>query len=583
MIYDDNDTYIISRINIDSQFINCNNKPVVKEFIKLDKNPFVFSLNSNLIKIKIPYNLNILENNYISIFNVLYPEFILEFNTLYLKKNLNMININHINHNLNNNSLIKINIVTSESYLNIIPINYFLNKIFNISIIDSDNYSIIIDYYPTENISNNFLYKIYLINPNGINLNLINAYYPISCKNLNQYHKVYNIIEDSSSKYLVIEIKQKATSSYEYIFGNNIKLGIIETIYNNFNINDYEITFNKTYYNVEKIKLISTLFPNFESLIHLNSNHKFYWMYLDEPDYIYNIELSSGYLDYNSIKTDIMNKINNTKRIYNKLYYNIINQLNKKCLINISLYNNKFIFEFYNYIYLKNSITILEIQEFPDKHTMLKINQPLHNLDLTDIIKIENSNNLNNIPSNIINSNHNIYKIIDADNYIIKLNFYNPISSNTEEDNIIKIIYPISAKILFLENNSGKILGFNLNEHETEFSKIIKSNNLDNNLGLNSIKTCNYIHNPYILMTSSIFSNEINVKESIGVIAKIYININNDPYAYDRFMQLNINLPTTYHSINKMDFKFLQSSGELFDFNNLNHSFVLEIYEKKIK
>jgi hypothetical protein len=80
-------------------------------------------------------------------------------------------------------------------------------------------------------------------------------------------------------------------------------------------------------------------------------------------------------------------------------------------------------------------------------------------------------------------------------------------------------------------------------------------------------------------MVSGLFSANINYKESTGVFAKLFLTGNPGSIIYDQYIQINEDVPITNSFINEIEFKFLTPNGDLYNFNNSEHSYTLEIYE----
>ena len=67
-----------------------------------------------------------------------------------------------------------------------------------------------------------------------------------------------------------------------------------------------------------------------------------------------------------------------------------------------------------------------------------------------------------------------------------------------------------------------------------------------------------------------------------NVFAKILLSDNPGTVLYNQHIQLAQYLNFPIMNLNSMEFKFYSPSGELFDFNGIEHSFTLEFYEDQI-
>ena len=609
--------YIISRINVDSRHRDKNPINIINKYIPT-ANQIVFSPNSSIIKIMMPLNHGLVVDDYITISN-LYPiSLIQKPTTLTFKKNSKYVYINHMNHQfIGTNNIIRLSGITNSD-----PDNYFINnlplsiinlehyvQLININgIIDPDNYLIDVGIY----LDNDFTYKennylIEILTLNGIHIKYINASYPIS----NDVQQGYQIITESSSDYIKINLAISTTIINNQMMPINteVLIGLISNSINGYPGPElYKIKF-KSYYNIKKIKLVSTEIPNTEMLIKNNTNFKnnlLYWQILDDGDYIYNVEITPGNYDATSLQVELSTKISNIDRNFGSyLNYNLYNN---KCIpmININPSNNIFMMQILSNIILSSNIVIYN-GSYTDGYIRLNINHPYHNLIIGDQITISGAVNVLDvdgllyIPQNIINNVHQVESIIGINNYIIKLPKYNPLSDGgninktiSNGGNAVNILYSLNIRLLFnYPNTIGNILGFtNLNNINsiTIFNKLITNNtpyintsNI-NSVGLINLNVAilNFRTYPYILMVSGIFSANINYKESNGVFAKLFLTGNPGSIIYDQYVQIIEDVPITNSFINEIEFKFLTPDGNLYNFNGQDHSYTLEIYEQLV-
>jgi len=607
--------YRISRINVDSRHRDKNPINIINKYITTSSQ-IIFNQNSSIIKIIIPTNSGLVVDNYITINNLKPITLIQKPNTLTLKKKSKYIYINHDNHQfIGTNNIIRISGVVNSD-----PNNYFINnlpvsiintehtiKLISINnVIDQNNY--LIDtgiYLDNDYIYNDNNYTIEVLTLNGIHIKYINASYPIS----NDVQQGYHIISEASTDYIKINLK---VSTAEIInstiqINNDVSIGLISNSINGYPTPDfYKIKF-KSYYNIKKIKLVSTEIPNTEMLIKNNTvfkNNILYWQILEDGDYIYNIEISPGNYDAYSLQSEISSKISDIGRNFGSYLNSNLYINNCIPIININSSNNTFSMQLLSSITLSSNIVIYNSSN-TDGYTRLTITHPYHNLSIGDKITISNAVNVFHtdgqlyIPQNIINNIQQIELIIDINNYIIKLPKYNPTidGGNTQitisnGGNAVNILYQLDFRLLFNYSDTiGSILGFtNINDYNsiTIYNKVITNNSLYINASnINSVGLVNYdvaILNfrtyPYILMISSVFSAVINHKESNGVFAKLFLTGNPNSMIYDQYVQIIEDVPITNAFINEIEFKFLTPDGNLYNFNGQDHSFTLEIYEQ---
>ena len=253
-------------------------------------------------------------------------------------------------------------------------------------------------------------------------------------------------------------------------------------------------------------------------------------------------------------------------------------------------------------VQIKNNIVYLEINN--DK--LLKINHANHNLEEGSKILISNSNNIyindsndnliTAVPNNIINKEQIIYKIIDINNYLIKLDTFNTISisNNKDEINIINIKYKLKFRLEFDKKDTlGNLIGFrnvgqnnSITHYHTEISNTTPYIN-ELKMHNNKIKIMqnNRIYlNPinYILLSCNFFYTNGNNNTTIKInnsnyitIAKIYLN-NLGGVVYNNHINLNSKFDFIIQKLDNIEFIFHDRDYNLYDFGNIEHSFVLK-------
>jgi hypothetical protein len=81
-------------------------------------------------------------------------------------------------------------------------------------------------------------------------------------------------------------------------------------------------------------------------------------------------------------------------------------------------------------------------------------------------------------------------------------------------------------------------------------------------------------------MVSEIFSSNINIKDSVGIFAKIFLTGNPGSIIYNQYIQITNEIPNAFAYLNQIEFKFLTPDGHQYSFNGQNHSYTLELYEE---
>lgn len=601
----------ITRINIDSRHRNIESKNITSNIITyLTNNPLYFINNSNIIKIYHP-NHGFQKEDKI-ILQGIQPDVISIINGLTFIKDNEYIRINHKNHNLNNNlnnnnSInIKLNNIIGNlndkrTLLNI-PVNE-LNTLHNIYFIrnKSDNPSN--DYYYIKistKVSQDYEYSLSSIYINiiqlaGIPINQINANYPRTALQINGYHIIYNIV---NLDYYEILVTSKAIMTTT-LGDNNIWVSqVLDFIEGYPDNNYYKINLKKTFYNVDRIRLISTEFPNTERVIKnypLNKkNNMIFWQILEDGDDLYSIEITPGNYTLNTLIEEITRQISKIERPITNIYNLNINNTEMLYytynlpVININSQNDLFTMKLLQRLTISKPLT-LSNHTFDDGFSRLRIYHPNHNLNINDEITISNAIATNNVPNTILNTTFNIERILDRNTYEVKLPRY---TASTTQDDItnggdnVLIIYPLKFRLLFDRPYTlGHILGFKdigKPTSITNFNTIITNDTLYENdiLDRNITNTINLSGDNYILMSSPIFKESSYTTGNIdGVFSKILLAGDTGTIMFNQFVQLGEYFKEPINTLSDFEVAFYDPTGELFNFGSMEHSYTLEIYE----
>ena len=605
----------ISRINIDSRHRNKESKNILDSKIQyLGNNPIDLVSNTvNDTDIVIHHDGHTFSINDNIIIQGVKSKTITLDNAITFTAGSSYAKINHINHGINFDTINTMNIeianfignLNNDTDYNNIPINQIngLQKIYAISTsseIPNNNYyyiymgSIIAGITDTYNLSS---LVITFKDINGINLNLLNANYPISIDQLNGYHTIY-YVEPNLYK---IKLNLNNNISVYSCGGNSIWIGsILDFIEGYINNNFYKISLKKTFYNVSKIKLISTEFPNTEKVIKAipsnKQNNMFYWKLQSDGDELYSITLPSGNYSINLLQTSMQTLIEAVKR--NTL--TIINQNittysyyeYNKCSITLEPRTDTFSIQFLTTIFIPQAITFKAPSYYNDNTARLIINHPNHRLVVNIIITIINATNTDGIPQDVINNSFSIERVIDENTYEVKLPKYNTTSSDlsvTNGGNSMGITFPVKSQLLFnLLDTVGNLIGFrNVGEPNsiTNFNYISSNTDLYQYDSIDSTNT--YINNSinlsgdnYILMTSPIFKEVYNSGLIDNIFSKLLLAGEPSSILYNQFIQLGEIFTIPIASFSEWEVSFYDADGDLYNFGNLEHSYTLEIYEE---
>ena len=599
----------VSRINIDSRHRNIESKNILdSEIYYLDNSPIDIVQEKIIIHHKNhPFQIN----DNIILQGVKTQNVILE-NALSFIENSSYIRINHKNHNLNfdttNTMNIEITNYTGDSFNNTeynnIPIN-ILNGVQKIYATSSQNEIASNDYYYINIfpiISKvNLLYTLSSIviifkDINGINLNLLNANYPINENQKYGFHSINAVTTDSYT----INLNINNNINIYGCGGNSVWVSkIIDYIEGYPQNNYYKIGLKKTFYNVSKIKLISTEFPNTEKVIKSipenKKNNAFYWKLRTDGDNLYSIELDSGNYSIDLLKTKLKEKIESIKRntlvitnsnIKNYSYYEY-----NICDVVIEPEIDLFSIEFFTKIYIPNAIQYKDESIYSDSISRLIINHPNNRLIVGNKITINDAVSTDSIPLDILNATFTIEKIIDENTYQVKLPKYKQVSysDTTNGGKTMSITFPTRAQLLFDKPDTiGALVGFhNVGQYNslTNFSFINKNTDLyisevsiDSNKYLNN--SINLSGDNYILMTSPIFKESYNTGLVDNIFAKLLLTSDPGSILYNQFIQLGETFQVPIASFSEWEVSFYDTLNNLYNFGNLEHSYTLEIYEE---
>ena len=618
----------VTRINFDSKNRITVPKNIVGKLYYLNNNPLSFTKDSNLMNIKTntAHNLNV--NDRIILQNVTASNFNLK-GGITLQKDSNFIKINHPNHGItledvNKEFYILLSGVEGNSNNNTSLGNISLSLINKIHLVylTSDNDNIGSDSYYYIKISSLSLstiidttsnIEIKYQNLSGININKINSNYPISINQINGYLVVNSII---SSNEFSVDLNDNATKTVNGAGGSNIYFSKIKSYIPAWiKPNSYRIPLNKSFENVTRIKLISTEFPNTEKVIRnhpLNeTNNKIYFQVLEDKDYTYEISITPGNYTVSSLRDEIKNSFESIQRITftDKLVVKEGNNalleksLNFSAIVEINQFTDIVSIALFSVVIIVKGITLSD-ETYDDERKRIIVNHVDHGLSVGDKITIAGAQSTSAIPNSVLNIEHTIESVKDTNNYIIKLPLHNDSNTtdNTGGGSAINILIPLSFRLLFNRKDTiGKILGFrNVGEQYsiTPFAPVI-FNNIAYEYDYFKDAVGNEIffdtetrqvendviqlfgHN-YILMCCTAFkgNESLSTNNVSGVFAKLLLSDSPGSILFNQYIQLAEVLSKPIKTLSELEFKFFSPSGSLYEFNGIDHSFTLEIYEE---
>jgi len=609
-----------TRVNIDSRLRNTQPKHILDTKLNNLQNALFFTYNSNSVIVYHP------KHNY-----SIEDKFIIEFatsknvkikNGLIFEKGSTFARINQSNHGMIDGYEYTIQIsnvvgdINSGTYLLNYPIN-LINKThkvyFRRTTTDSfepNSYYIQLDIIAENQYTYLYSFNLSYLNIRSIGLNQVNANYPISPDRINGSQIIDSIINENFYTFSVTSLADSSTLPlYDNAFynssptngdGNNIMIiKVINDISGYPDNNNYEVNLQRNFYHVKQINLLNTIFPITQKLVN-TQNNLFYWQNLADGDTIYSVSLPSGNYALSELGTQLTTLINKTTRsnIDSSILINTIYTYNTNYAIaNINEIQNTFSIQFYQNVILSNAIFKSKIQ-YLDGFTRVLVTYTNHTLVAGNEITFSNVIGTENIPNSYLNGTFTLEEVIDANTFTIKLDRYNDdTSGNTNGGTAIKLLVPIQARLLFnVPNTIGNVLGFNNvgdSNSITSYSYTINNYDLyeidiqENSIGIptpprvdNRVLSIN--SNNYVLMLADVpFNDQINLfNTGTFAFAKLYLAGQLNDFVYDQYIQLGCTFQEPLAALSTLTFSFYGPDNKLYDFNNVEHSFTVEIIEQ---
>jgi hypothetical protein len=466
----------------------------------------------------------------------------------------------------------------------------------------------------------------------GIPLNLLNANLPSTQNNINGYFSIYstttntiNILLQSTPYYInPTPLDSPQTGQQPIKFGGDeIFLSIISNIDSGFdNPNNYTVDLPQTIHNVFNIKLKNTIIPNVYMTFRKNVNDKLYWKNKDDGDYIYSIQINEGNYSTDDLAKTLEKTLYSVPRQnMDAIIINSYGGYSNKILFKVTIDNNTNIASFTSYkeALLRQpirsvldstgtapSLDPIDMYNIGSPPYTLQIRHPAHNLSIGDAVLLQDFCDNYGIPANILNTMQTINNVIDNDTYEIIIDNFNLTypKYNSHGGFSAKIYVPNQFQLLFNYSNTiGNELGFRNVGNDlsiTNFGTTITNNDtyfydnptidpdtntiyVNDNIGKQLILGNNALqlaNNDYIFMVIREFAGCQNIGTSN--IKKYFAKINlpldkiSNGYFYDTFVSAPVTLYNMI-SLKSLTITFYDSKGNLYDFNNVEHSFVLEI------
>jgi hypothetical protein len=439
---------------------------------------------------------------------------------------------------------------------------------------------------------------------NGIPIFEINADYPINNYHTNGY-QVINAINSGSLYFQVyppVESSLYQNISYNNFGNTNMYLKTIESINKGYpNSNSYTLQLPKTYSGIVQVKSISSIFPNvlkaFKAAPSDNQNNLLYFQDIDNGNEIQVIELEEGNYTSQEFIDQMENKFSQLTRtndisgsVYLPNYY-----------VKINIKANQDLIEFNNYrkaILSKPIITVTPPIQQADTSIgvgsyKITLNHSNHNITSvgTEII-LENFIDHLGISALNFNGVHKVVEIIDENRYSIELTNINlsPTKNITNGGFNATVLKPGLFRFFFnKEYSMGTQIGFrNVGEPGsiTSYkSKITNKDKYENEINFDALKNLNIFTNTSLTFTSDYYINIVTPQLSIikntaapfDLFAKVYFSNNNTEVMIDSVITPPVYYYNPIRYLNELSFSFYDAKGNLFDFDNVDHSFILEL------
>ena len=615
----------VTRVNIDSRLRNIQPKHILDTTLHNVKNALFFTANSNSVIVYDP------KHNY-----SVEDKFILEFatstsvkikNGLIFEKSSKFAKISQKNHNMleDNTYTIQISNVVGNINTGTFLLNYPINLINKTHTVyfkrtptdtfDPNSYYINLDIQAESEYTYQYSFNVSYLNIRSIGLNQINADYPISPDRMNGYQIIDSVINENFYTFSVDSLADSSTlTTYNSSFfnssptngdgGNIMIIKILNEISGYPNNNNYQVNLQRNFYHVKQINLINAIFPITQKLVNATpisiQNNLFYWQNLADGNTIYSIAVPSGNYGLSDLAAQLTSLINKTIRtnidsttLVNSIYtYN-----NNYAIVNINQVQNTFNIKFYQNIILTNAIFKSTVV-YSDGFTRIIVTYTNHMLISGNTLTFSNVVATDGIPAEYLNGTFTIEQIIDLNTFTIKLNRFNSdTSTNTNGGTAINVLVPIQARLLFnVPNTIGNVLGFNnVGDSNSITSYSYSINNYDlyeidiqeNSIGITTqprvdTRVLSVNPNNYILMLADVpFNDQINLfNTSTYAFAKLYLAGQLNDYVYDQYIQLGSTFQEPLSSLSTITFSFYGPDNNLYDFNNVEHSFTIEIVEQ---
>lgn len=368
-------------------------------------------------------------------------------------------------------------------------------------------------------------------------------------------------------------------------------------------------------------------------------NNNFYWQNQDDGDHVYSITIEPGNYTASELKEIFESMVQkvyryNNKTITSQINYitldideitdkvtfsnynvyqpgnmqvyksqtnlNTINEINTNNMTSLtptqpSVSTSLAYYQYPNGAYYSNFPNI----NFSNDVIIINISHPNNNMAVGNVIMISGSLNYGSIPAKYLNGKHIITRVgtNDYDILLTNVNTDSTLNSSIRGGNEIIIYTPNLFCIRFDNPDTfGSILGFrdvgnntSITPYQTiitndvlydgeDISNVIQNISGVQNTNITRIRNHLDLKGPqYILIQCKELQNTRSLGKIKNYFYKILLNDKLDKYIYDSYVDSPIFYNDPIDRINQLTIDIVTSDGTYYDFNGLNHSFVLEI------
>jgi hypothetical protein len=451
-----------------------------------------------------------------------------------------------------------------------------------------------------------YTYTVKFLAVAGVPLNLLNARYPIDPEHRQGFHVVRNVFDNGYT----IDLDVNALID-ENGGGNCVTVSKIVSLQTGYpNPNNYTIGLGENYNNIVSVKMLSCEFPNSDTAIRdfpaERANNKIYWNDIDDGEFLYSIEVPAGNYNTNDLISTMENLFIQVPRQNAGADIGATYKPNHFIRVGVNVNTNEVIFDSFKEFCLIQPIVDVDpdISQDPasaDKEAeanaqyTLTINHPGHGMvNPGEVILISGAISHLGIPADVINGEHVVSEIIDENNY--KITFpecsFNLSDSrpDTKGGAAVTILVPDLFRLRFDQPDTlGSVLGFrNPGDPNSIFPFQQKISNKDryefdsdtNELGETIIIDNNAIQlsgNDYVMMVAEPLESMKNIGPVKSVFAKILLCDLPGKVLFNTHVNTPIYYVDPFHQLDELKIQFYTQNGFLYDFNGLDHSFLLEI------